>query len=289
MYRSGSVNTGRTRRRAAHLLTSRCVRNLRNRQNLPRIAAARLRRIRPRWLAAAVGVVATATVAALAVTGSGSGTTHTRALTSDDADRLAITRFLNYRAGGRAVTITVPTTGGGLTITGSIDYRTKVGYGVVRGTGRDTSSDGLIEWSATTVLVDPMADPPAQAPPSPPGPTWPGRPLQTSGSSLDAALAIALSLGSDRPDNAELLPQDGALWVEQVHLNGHQIDVMSGPNAGALSGTAGTVRYWIGQDGTMYRVQASVASESQPVVIDFDTHTFTPVPRLPGASAVPTP
>jgi hypothetical protein len=58
-------------------------------------------------------------------------------------------------------------------------------------------------------------------------------------------------------------------------VHGHRVDIMIGPHAGGPAGTSGTVRYWIGSDGTRYRVQASVASEPQPVVIDFDTrNTF---------------
>ncbi|GAA0622464.1 hypothetical protein GCM10010174_46750 [Kutzneria viridogrisea] len=224
-------------------------------------------------------------VATFLVIGNGSGPAGPRALTSDEANRLAITRFRNYQAGGRAVRITVPGTAGQLVITGSVDYRTKLGYGVVHGTGRDTSSDGLIEWTAETVLVHPMANAPADAPASPPGADWHSRPLQTSGSSLDSSLAIALSLGGDRPDNVELLQQNGAGWVGQDQLGGHQVDVMTGPSAGAKPGTAGTVRYWIGSDGTMYRVQASVASEPQPVVIDFDTQKYVPVQPVPGVTA----
>lgn len=195
---------------------------------------------------------------------------------------MAITRFRNYQAGGRAATITVPSTDGGLIVTASIDYRARLGYGVVKGNGRDTSSDGLIEWTATTVAFLPMANAPATAPPTPPASGWYGRPLQTSGSSLDSAMAIALSLGDDRPDNAELLPQNGATVVGQDQVDGHQVEIMTGPNASAKSGTAGTVRYWLGQDGTMYRVRASIASETQPVVIDFDTHPYVPVRRIPG-------
>ncbi|MEV6229726.1 hypothetical protein AB0L88_17875 [Saccharopolyspora shandongensis] len=237
-------------------------------------------------MAAFIGIAAAAVVAFL-VTGTGSGPTGPRALTSDEANRLAITRFRNYQAGGRAVTITVPSTAGGLVITGSIDYRAKLGYGVVHGTGRDTSSDGLIEWTAATVLVHPMANAPAEAPASPPGSDWYSRPLQTTGSALDTSLAIALSLGSDRPDNAALLPQNGATWTGQDQLDGHQVDVMTGPDAGAKPGTASTVRYWIGSDGTMYRVQVKVASEPQPVVIDFDTEKYVPVQPVPGVSPPP--
>ena len=266
-----------------NVLTLRRVRSIGIQQGPSRRAAGRRRWPRPRWVAAVIGSAAVG-VAAFLLAGGGSAPTGPRALTPDQANRLAITRFRNYQAGGRAVTITVPGSAGGLIITGSVDYRGKLGYGAVRGTGRDTSSDGLIEWTATTVYVHPMANTPADAPARPPGSGWYGRPLQTSGSSLDSSLAIALNLGSDRPDNAELLPQNGAVWVGHDQLHGRRVDVMTGPSARATSGTADTVRYWIGSDGTMYRVHVGVASESQPVVIDFDTQKYVPVRPVPGVT-----
>ncbi|MFF2410785.1 hypothetical protein [Streptomyces sp. NPDC058092] len=222
--------------------------------------------------------------AAFLLVGHDSGSGGPRALTSDEANRLAITRFRNYEAHGRAVTITVPGTAGGLVVTGSVDYQGKLGYGVVHGTGRDTSSDGLIEWTAASVFVHPMANAPANAPASPPRSGWYGRPLQSSGSSLDSSLFIALSLGSDRPDNAQLLPQNGAAWWGRDQVDGHRVDVMTGPSSPDRSGTAGNVRYWIGSDGTMYRVRVSVASQPEPVVIDFDTHKYVPVKPAPGTT-----
>ncbi|PJN40279.1 hypothetical protein CG747_13720 [Streptomyces sp. CB02959] len=221
---------------------------------------------------------------AFLVAGGGSGPGVPRALTSDEANRLAITRFRNYAAHGRALTITVPGTAGGLTVTGSVDYRGKLGYGVVHGTGRDTSSDGLIQWTATSVFVHPMANAPAHAPASPPRSGWYGRPLQSSGSSLDSSLAIALRLGSDRPDNAQLLPQNGAAWWGREQVDGHPVDVMTGPSSRDRSGTAGSVRYGVGSDGTMYRVRVSVGSEPRPVVIDFDARKYVPVKPLPGVT-----
>ncbi|MFI1736518.1 hypothetical protein [Streptomyces sioyaensis] len=223
-------------------------------------------------------------MAAFLVAGGGSGSSGPRTLTSDEANRLAITRFRNYEAHGRAVTITVPGTTGGLIVTGSVDYHGKLGYGVVHGTGRGTSSDGLIEWTPTSVFVHPMANAPAHAPASPPRSAWYRRPLQSSGSALDSSLAIALKLGSDRPDNAELLPQNGAARWGRDQVDGHRVDVMTGPSSRDRSGTAGNVRYWIGSDGTMYRVRVSVGSESQPVVIDFDTQKYVPVKPVPGVT-----
>ncbi|QXE39241.1 hypothetical protein KQY30_18890 [Streptomyces sp. GMY02] len=248
-----------------------------------------------------------AATTAFVLLGNGDGPTAPRTLTSDEANRLAVTRFLNYQAGGRAVTINVPNATGGLVITGSIDYRTHTGYGVVRGTGRDTSSDGLIQWTDTTVLVHPMTDPPAAAPALPPASGWYSRPLRTTGMTLDSSLAIALGLGSDRPDNATLLPQSGAAWVGQDRVRGHQTDIMNGPDASsragaeagatagagvdakadAKAGTSQSVRYWIGSDGTMYRVQADIASEPQPVVFDFDTQKYVPVQPVPGVKSAP--
>ncbi|MGG7576123.1 hypothetical protein [Streptomyces sirii] len=229
-------------------------------------------------------MAAVAVGAVFLLAGGGAGPSGPRALTSEEANQLAITRFRNYEAHGRAVTITVPGPAGGLIVTGSVDYQGKLGYGVVHGTGRDTSSDGLIEWTATSVFVHPMANAPKHAPASPPRTGWYSRPLQSSGSALDSSLAIALRLGSDRPDNAELLPQNGAAWWGRDRVDGHQVDVMTGPSSPDRSGTEGNVRYWVGSDGTMYRVRVSVASESQPVVIDFDTQKYVPVKPAPGVT-----
>lgn len=233
-----------------------------------------LLKLRNRWLIAA-GLTAGAAVATvLVVASSNSDASTPRALTADEANRLAITRFRNYETGGRAVRITVPDTAGELTVTASVDFRGKRAYGVLHGAGRNSSSDGLIRWTLTQLSVVPMTDAPATAPAAPPTVGWTNRPLQTSGSALDTALRIALGLGSDRPDNAQLLPQNGASHLGQETISGHQTDILNGPAARDRPDTKDTVRYWLGSDGTMYRVQAAVASEPQPVVINFDTQQY---------------
>ncbi|WP_235926004.1 hypothetical protein [Actinokineospora pegani] len=242
-------------------------------------------RPRSRWRVVALVGLAAAVVAAVAVAlctaWDDSGSASPRALTAEETQRLAIARFRNFEAGGRAVTITVPDTAGGLVITGSVDYRNRLGYGVVRGTGRNTSGDGLIEWTDTTVFVHPMEEVPTRAPDAPPTAGWHHRPLQTMGSTLDTTLSIVLGLGSDRPDNAQLLPQNGAAWLGRDQVNGQPVDVLRGPDAHGRVGAPGSVRYWLGQDGTMHRVRAEVASEPEPVVIDFDTHSRAEVPPVP--------
>ncbi|GAA1578368.1 hypothetical protein GCM10009804_38610 [Kribbella hippodromi] len=251
------------------------MRNLPNPRTLSR---------RTRWLVGAgviAGITAVAVIAAVLFQDSGSGPDKSRALTADEANRLAITRFRNYETGGRSVRITVPDVAGGLVVTASVDFRSKLAYGVIRGEGRNSSSDGLVQWTPTVVSVAPLADAPDQAPTTPPATGWSSRPLQANGSALDSALRIALGLGNDRPDNAQLLPQNGASWLGQETVNGHEVARMSGPGARDRPDTQGTVHYWIAGDGTMYRVQVSVASDPQPVVIDFDTRPYTPVKPLP--------
>lgn len=142
-------------------------------------------------------------MAAFLVADGGSGAGGPRPLTTDEAGRLAITRFRNYQAQGRAVTITVPGTAGGLTVTGSVDYRRKAGYGVVHGTGRDKSSDGLIQWTPTSVHVRPMTDAPAHAPASPPRSGWYDRPLLSSGSAMDTSCpsrSVSAATGRTTPN-----------------------------------------------------------------------------------------
>lgn len=263
------------------------VRSVRTGQAPPGRPAGRRRWPRSRRAVTGIVVVlgiAAVAVAAFLVAGRGSGADGPRPLTTDEANRLAITRFRNYQARGRAVTITVPGAAGGLAVTGSVDYRRKVGYGVVHGTGRDTSSDGLIQWTPTSVRVRPMRDAPAHAPASPPSSGWYDRPLLSSGSALDTSLSIALGLGGDRPDNAQLLQQNGAAWRGREQVDGRRVDVMTGPSAPGRSGTAGNVRYWIGSDGTMYRVRVSVGSQPEPVVIGFDTRPYVPVEPVPGTT-----
>ncbi|MFE0022604.1 hypothetical protein [Amycolatopsis sp. NPDC059021] len=241
--------------------------------------------VKRRWVIAA-GVAILVVVAALTylVTGDSAGTSP-RALTPDEVSRLAITRFRNHEARGRAVTITVPDPAGALVVTGSVDYRAKIGYGVVKGKGRNDSGNGLVQWTTHSLALHPMADTPGQAPDVPPATGWYRRPLATAGGALDRALAIVLGLGSDRPDNAQLLPQNGAAWVGTDQIGGHAVDIFTGPESRERPGTADSVRYWLDANGVMYRAQAAVPAEPEPVVIDFDTGKYTVVPPIPGLTS----
>src|SRR5947199_3709488 len=99
----------------ANLLPSCRVRNIRTQRPRPQRAVGWRRWLRPRWVLAVIGIAAVV-VAAFLIIGNGSAPPSPRTVTADEASRLAITRFRNYQASGRAVTITVPSAGGGLVI-----------------------------------------------------------------------------------------------------------------------------------------------------------------------------
>ncbi|WP_244223861.1 hypothetical protein [Amycolatopsis circi] len=236
------------------------------------------KRIARRWIVVAAAVTVALGGGIFWYAAAGSAGSGPRAVTADEASRLAIARFRNYQKQNRAVTISVPGAAGELVITGSADYRAKAGYGVLKGKGRNDSGNGLIRWTATRVELRPLPAVPDLPPAKPPADGWFGRPLNPTAGALDRALAILLGLGNDRPDNAQLLPQNGAEWVAADQVNGHAVDVFTGPDSRERLGSAESVRYWLDADGLMYRVQTSVPGEKDPVAISFDTHEFTAVP-----------
>lgn len=237
-----------------------------------------VKRIARRWVVLAAAVTVALGAGIVWYAAAGSADSGPRAVTADEASRLAIARFRNYQKQGRAVTISVPGAAGELVITGSADYRAKTGYGVLKGEGRNDSGNGLIRWTADRLELHPLSSVPDLPPAKPPADGWYARPLNPAAGALDRALAILLGLGSDRPDNAQLLPQNGAEWVAADQVNGHPVDVFTGPDSRDRPGSAENVRYWLDADGVMYRVRAAIPGEANPVVISFDTHAFTAVP-----------
>jgi hypothetical protein len=215
-----------------------------------------------------------------------------RPLTAEEADALSLARFRNYQAGGRAVRISVPSGAGTLTVAGSVDFHAGVGYGVLTDSTPSAPGQGLLQWTTQAMVVDEVRPLPATAPADPPRSGWQGRALQTTGSSLDTALLITLSLGADRPDNAQLLQQSDARWVQEATADGVKVDVIDGPTtaqSATARATGSAVRYWVARDGTLYRVRAQVASAPRPVVIDFPSEPYAPVHPIAGLPSGSTP
>jgi hypothetical protein len=224
-----------------------------------------------RWLWVLIALVAVVAVVSVVVRVSGDGdnprTTVSRPLTGEEANRLGVTRFRNHEAVAREVALTIPASTGALSFEGVVDFRRHLGYGVLSDEGSGAVS--LVQWTLSSVIVLPwQADKPA--PSTPPAETagWQGRALATDGSSVDTALLIALNLAGDRPENAQLLNQNGALWLRSTTLDGQEVDVVRGPGAEADGQVEESrTRFWLTADGTSLRVEVDLATTPDPVVV----------------------
>jgi len=211
-----------------------------------------------------------------------------RALTTEEAQLLAVARFQNYDSGTREVSITVPGSEG-LDLTGWIDFVDHEGYATATDPAT-TSAVGLLAWNLTTIAARDGA-PPAQTLPAP-GDGWQSGALDASSSSLHNALLVSLNLGSDRPDNPQLLQQTDARWLRADSIDGTPVIVIAGPSTDAVATadpTAGseTTRFWIDSTGRLLRFESRQSASSKDwSVIDLgDTQTvdFGAIPGIESA------
>ncbi len=207
-------------------------------------------------------------------------------VTTEEAERLAVSRFLNYQGTGVQFRTTMSSSQGPLSVAGYVDYRRRVGLAQVSGAG----SAFVLEWNASTLLGWPHAAtalPPTTLPTTAPS----KRALAPSANDVDALLTVLLALGQDRPDNAQLIQQGGARWLRQASIGGRRVDVIAGPTTAtgatgstAPSATASTVTYWIDARGRMLRLDATLGGSS-PTEITLDAAAFRTVPVSPALGA----
>ncbi|MEU4248219.1 hypothetical protein AB0F15_12465 [Amycolatopsis sp. NPDC026612] len=204
-----------------------------------------------------------------------------RPLSTAEAERLALVRFANYRFRTENFTATVPTGAGRIALHGRVDFVERLGYAEMSTDGRhDDASGGLLQWTPSAVA---FRGGPGQAATDPPPPDrWQYRPLQP-GPELDTALRLLLGLGTDRPDNVQLLRQSSARWVRTDTIGTTPVDVMDGPQPAHATDAAkaARVRYWLDTAGLLLRVEARVGDRPDPVVVTFTPATSPP----PGAVA----
>lgn len=197
-------------------------------------------------------------------------------VTTKEAERMAVMRFLNYETGGRSVTIEIPSATGESTVTGSVDYERHLGYAVYQ----SSASTQLLQWNLVGLAVfnlDPgSTTPPKMLPSSQPI----VRALQAEGSPLETALSLVLNFGADRPENALLLKRNGAQWMRSDEIDGTRVDVFSGP--AGKDGSKSRLHYWLDEKGSMLRVEAELATTPEPVTMTYDTGPYQKIPALPG-------
>ncbi|GAA0595298.1 hypothetical protein [Streptomyces crystallinus] len=202
-----------------------------------------------------------------------------RPLTPDEAQRLALARLSVYERGPASVRLRVPAADTDVGVDAVVDYAAHRALGSYRALGRE----GRVAWDAAGVSVAPGHGHPG------------GRGAATRWSTraytrdpVDRALRLVLALGSDRPENAQLLAQSGPRWLGERRLRGHTYTLFAGPRP-APHGPGRTapseppvspVTYWIDETGALGRVEAVLTSGADPVTVDF-TGRRSPLPPGP--------
>ncbi|UUN28848.1 hypothetical protein [Streptomyces sp. FIT100] len=198
------------------------------------------------------------------------------ALTTPQAELLALTRFTNYRHGVAQVTADIPVQGHFARLTGRLDWRRGDGLAVLQGHGGVLEHGRhLLRWNRTTVSIQRNWTGPL--PSHPPRDGWAPHTLTPRASAIDTTLLLLLNLAADRPDNAQLLLHSGARRLGAEKVAGVPVTVFAGPSATSPQGAApeaarttpGRTRYWIDADGRLRRFSARLSGGTEWLVATF--------------------
>ncbi|WP_055701557.1 MULTISPECIES: hypothetical protein [Streptomyces] len=252
-----------------------------------------LRRLSRRTLLTCAGVVAAGAALTVGVAVHGPDAAAERALTGAEVQRFAMARMSTYEASPAELRITVPQDEKqAMVVEGLVDYRVHRAVGRYHMTDRQArGGTGMLAWDMGGLGVAPDkeeqgpdkakqgpdaardADPRsiAKAASGLRGPAWSPRAYSTD--PLDIALRMTHMLGSNRPENAQLLAQAGPRWLGRESLDGTDYDIVSGPRPSAkdkpaVRTTRSPLKYWIGPTGDLRRVEAAVRGLPGPVRID---------------------
>ncbi|MGV8886289.1 MAG: hypothetical protein ACOH1T_11980 [Microbacteriaceae bacterium] len=205
------------------------------------------------------------------------------ALSSAQAERLAVSRFRNFDAGVRTIDASVTSTAGTLKIEGWFDFSADVGYASV---AVGAAPAGLVWWTHEVVAT---REAPVEGIPLPrPDGGWQSAPLDPSSTALAGALALVANLGADRPENPQLLAQSDAAWLRSDTVGTTEVDVFIGPSSD--SATAAPVpadkraRYWVDETGLMVRFEFASIGSGDGVTVELGDVAAVDLPTtVPGA------
>ncbi|MFJ5229773.1 hypothetical protein ACIQBJ_07685 [Kitasatospora sp. NPDC088391] len=216
-----------------------------------------------------------------------------RPLTTEEASRLALSRFTLYGASPVRVALTAQE-GDGMVVEvhGVVDYRTRHAAGGYRVSGpAGTLDEGLVVWDTGGLGL-------AKAPAGVAGPAWEqadhvprsGWSSRAYGTDpLDSGLNLLVQLGADRPDNPLLLVQSGPRRLGRDTIDGRAYDRISGPRPreAADRDTADSpLTYWIDADGGLRRVTMRIAGLGTPTTLDLQgQQAGAKLPEAPWATA----
>lgn len=206
---------------------------------------------------------------------------------------MALARFRTYRISPSEITLHAASGDGTAVVRAVVDHREHRAVGWYEVTGAGRPDGGLLAWDQSGLAV-------ADAPPTAPAKDalraaarmkateWTRR--EFGSAPLDTALRLALSLGADRPDNAQLLARAGPLRLRDERVDGRRYDVFSGPRPrphGSASpagprGERSPLSYWIDEEGGMRRVRVDLGG-GRRITMDLGGVRVPGVRGVPGA------
>ena len=207
-----------------------------------------------------------------------------RPLTADEADVLAAVRVNNYRRELVPFTIDVPLEASRVVLTGRADMREHLA--IAGGTSTPVAGGApayaTFAWNLTTMAVTDTAAAPTQEQlalaAEVPQARWQVHPLAGSREALDQVALVLLNLALDRPDNAQLLRQNGAEYRGSTVVDGTDVTIMSA----SPSGSAQTLTSYVDDTARLVRVDVATGAD-RPATITFlegDASTVDPVPAI---------
>lgn len=201
------------------------------------------------------------------------------AMTSAQADLLALARFNDYQNGVSAIDAEIPVSGQEFTLDGRVDWQNHLGYATLTSVqAGQAGGTELLQWTPGGIAVRGSWTGPLPA--TPPADGWEVRAWQ-QGTDLDSALQLILDLGADRPENAQLLQQSGASVLRDANVGGEHLTVFAGPPE-TQGGTDSHTRYWVADDGTLRRFEALIDGSTTWTEVDIAPGPAPAVPHIPG-------
>ncbi len=168
-----------------------------------------------------------------------------RALTSKEAELLALARVRLHRAETVPVVMEWPgEPSAELTVT--LDLHGSLAWGRMK----SEETERLLLWNLEAVGTAPDG---AEVPELE---AWAIRSISTE-VPQDIFLTLALTLGSDRPENPVLLQQSTAQFLRRDEVEGTPVSVLQGPRpADEEESRESRSRYWIDDEGALLRFEA---------------------------------
>lgn len=198
-----------------------------------------------------------------------------RALTQEEADRLAAVLFTNHEKKGATfeLTTTFTATGDTVSMQGVIDWVNHTGRALVSARGQEQGVSEVV-WSPSVVLERRPRLDEALTAAGHPGARYVARPPDPKNRQIDRAISVLTGLASTVRDNGILILQKaGSAFMRNDTWRGKPVEVL---RFGAQN------RFWLESGtSTLRRFDGNAAAGSAPMVIDFTDFGSRTIPPPP--------